>query len=589
LKLSNEDKTKDKEIRLRILNMPSGESFQRRSARHFRRLSHKLLSAANKNLSRYQFLRRVTNELLNFSECDSVELRLVYSDKTLKCESRKIDGPAKSEFISSTSESKSLISSNKKPLGYDLLIDDILKGSFDGSKPFFTKAGSFWSGDSQNPFLFRGGEGEQDKKYDLKDLKDYRSLLVIPLKLAKQIKGVLGFKSNNEYFFTQEEIAIYEDVAQFLTIALDNQEAQYDLKERVKELSCLYGFARLAQDSNISLNEFLQGVARLLPPAFQYPHIAASRISMDGEYYSTPAFNEDGYILKSDIIVGNKVRGTIAVSYSKEMKSIFEGPFLKEEGYLLSSIAAQIVNVVEQREARNEKLKLQDQLRHADRLATIGQLAAGVAHELNEPLSTILGFAQLIKKNAQLQYQSEQDIEKIVKAALHAREVVRKLVTFAKQTPPKNELIDLNAIIQDGLYFFESRLKKGDIELVNKFADDLPEIFADPSQLYQVIINLVVNALQAMPGGGKIYISTAKAGDYVSLTVEDTGIGMNEETMEKLFIPFFTTKDVGEGTGLGLAVVHGIITAHDGTIRVSSKIGKGTRFEIRLPLPENGQ
>lgn len=584
--MPSDDNSRDKEVRLRVLNVPSGESFRHRSAKHFRRLSHKLLNAANKNLSRYQFLRRVTNELLNFSECDSVELRLVYADKTLKCESRKIDGPAKSEFISSTSESTSLISNSERPVGYDLLIDDILKGSFDGSKPFFTRTGSFWSGDSQNPFLFRIREGEGDKKYDLKDVGDYRSLLVIPLTLAKQIKGILSFRSRNEYFFTQEEIAIYEDVAQFLTIALDNQESQYDLKERVKELSCLYGFARLAQDSNISLGNFLQGVARLLPPAFQYSQIAASRISMDGEYYSTPNFNEDGYILKSDIVIGGKIRGSIAVSYSKEMKTIFEGPFLREEGYLLNSIAAQIVNVVEQRESRIERMKLEDQLRHADRLATIGQLAAGVAHELNEPLSTILGFAQLIKKNAILQDQSEHDIEKIVKAALHAREVVKKLVTFAKQTPPKNELINLNTIIRDGLYFFESRLKKGDIELVSKFAEDLPEIMADPSQLYQVIINLVVNALQAMPKGGKIIISTIQGDDYVSLKIEDTGTGMSEETMEKLFIPFFTTKDIGEGTGLGLAVVHGIITAHNGSIEVSSKIGKGSSFEIRLPLPD---
>lgn len=568
------------------MNIPSNESFNRKAAKNFRRLSHKLLSAANKNLSRYQFLRRVTNELLNFSECDSVELRIVYSDKSLKCESKRMDSTGRSEFFSSTDDAGESNKLGAEAAGYNKLIKDILEKTIDNTKPFFTKTGSFWSGDSQNPFLFRSDSADGNKSYDLKDIKEFKSLLIIPLTLAKQNRGILGFKSGKEYFFTQEEIAIYEDVAQFLTIALDNQEAQYDLKERVKELSCFYGLSRMAQDANISTADFLQGVAGLLPPAFQYPHIAAGRISLDGKDYSTPFFHEEGHILKTDIFISGIRRGEIAVSYSKEMKTIFGGPFLEEELYLLNSIASQVANVVEQREARAEKLKLQDQLRHADRLATIGQLAAGVAHELNEPLSTILGFAQLIKKNAVLEGQSVHDNEKIIKAALHAREVVRKLVTFAKQTPPKNELIDINTVIQEGLYFLESRLQKGDVEIIRRFSSDIPMIMADPSQIYQVVVNLTVNALQAMPEGGKIIIGTERDGDYVSLTVEDNGVGMDEDTLEKLFIPFFTTKDVGEGTGLGLAVVHGIITSHNGLIEVSSKIGKGSRFIIKLPLME---
>jgi len=119
---------------------------------------------------------------------------------------------------------------------------------------------------------------------------------------------------------------------------------------------------------------------------------------------------------------------------------------------------------------------------------------------------------------------------------------------------------------------------------LRSFVPDLPEVYADPSQLNQVLVNLVVNALQAMPEGGKLYIRTSSNEDYVSLVVEDTGVGMTEETLGKIFTPFFTTKDVGQGTGLGLPVVHGIVSSHGGSIKVESKAGLGTRFEIQLPV-----
>jgi signal transduction histidine kinase len=139
-------------------------------------------------------------------------------------------------------------------------------------------------------------------------------------------------------------------------------------------------------------------------------------------------------------------------------------------------------------------------------------------------------------------------------------------------------------VIEEGLYFFESRCANEGIELVRSFAPKLPEVYADPAQLNQILINLVVNALQAMPGGGQLFIHTLNHEQWVSLIVTDTGTGMDEEVLGKIFIPFFTTKDVGQGTGLGLPVVHGIVTSHGGTLHVESKVGQGTRFEIRLPV-----
>jgi signal transduction histidine kinase len=247
-------------------------------------------------------------------------------------------------------------------------------------------------------------------------------------------------------------------------------------------------------------------------------------------------------------------------------------------------VAHELASLAERLTIEEERSRLQEQLRHADRLVTIGQLAAGVAHELNEPLSTTLGFAQLCRKHAGLPPAAASDLDKIVAATLHAREIVRKLMLFARERPPARERIPLTRIVTEGVAFVESRAQKAGVEIRRDVTPDLPEILADPNQLCQVLVNLAVNAIQAMPDGGTLDVETYRDGAGVVLAVEDSGAGMPPQVVERVFEPFFTTKGVGEGTGLGLAVVHGIVSGHGGTIRVESRPGQGTRFEVWLPL-----
>ena len=229
-------------------------------------------------------------------------------------------------------------------------------------------------------------------------------------------------------------------------------------------------------------------------------------------------------------------------------------------------------------------MELEGQLRHADRLAKVGQLTAGVAHELNEPLGNILGFAQLAAKNSDLPDQVDKDVKNIIQSALHAREIIKKLMLFSRQMPSKREKVNLNRLIEDALSFIEPRFATSEVEFIRELDQNVPEITADASQLTQVLVNLAINAVQAMPNGGTITIKTLAENEHVVFSVQDTGIGMDQETIKQIFLPFFTTKDVDQGTGLGLSVVHGIVTSHGGTIEVESEVGKGTRFEIRLPI-----
>jgi signal transduction histidine kinase len=238
---------------------------------------------------------------------------------------------------------------------------------------------------------------------------------------------------------------------------------------------------------------------------------------------------------------------------------------------------------------KGERSRLEEQLRQADRLATLGMLAAGTAHELNEPLGSILGFAQLCAKTPALPEPARRDLAKISKAALHAREIIKKLLLFARQTPPQLATVDLNAIVEEGVELLLPQCETRAIQVERELPWNLPPVVADPGQVRQVVLNLVVNAVQASPRGGRIRVSTSSDESHVQLLVEDFGSGMSEAVVEQIFLPFYTTKEVGQGTGLGLSVVHGIVSAHGGTVEVESAPGKGARFCVRLPRAPRSQ
>ena len=500
-----------------------------RQANDYAAISQSILRYANRGATRIEFLTSISSMLLEFCGCDAIELRLQDPDLHYRWEFSARPAPA-SRFT-------------------------ILPRHPPRAKEIQTKA------------------------------KLYPSLSRMQFTVDERTSGSLHLMSLRPNRFTRRT-EFYRKVAEALGLAIANRRAQWALRERVKELTCLYGIGRIAQLTGISLDEALQRIAELLPPAWQFPEIACARVMLDGRAFSTAGFREGLHRQAAHLTVNGKVRGSIEVAYTEERPEFAEGPFLAEERSLIDTVAREVSLIVDRRESEEYQSMLQAQLRHADRLATLGQLAAGVAHELNEPLGSILGFAQLIQKDPDLPEGAANDAERIVKATLHAREVIQKLLVFSRQKRPVKALTDLNRVVEEGLYFFESRCAKAGIELSSKLAPDLPRIIADASQLNQVLVNLVVNSIQAMPEGGTLTIETRGDGDSVWLCVEDTGIGMSDEIKGKIYTPFFTTKDVNQGTGLGLAVVHGIVTSHGGSIHVDSAPGRGARFEIRLPAAE---
>ncbi|MCX7045605.1 MAG: ATP-binding protein [Candidatus Sumerlaeota bacterium] len=366
--------------------------------------------------------------------------------------------------------------------------------------------------------------------------------------------------------------------------AMARGQAQVELRERVKELSCLYGIARIVAEPGKTLEKILCEIVDILPPSWLYPGIASAGIALDGRLFSTAGYEKGRFKQIAEIIVKDEKRGAITVAYSEDRPELDEGPFLSEERNLIDAIAREISLVVEHKTLEQEKEEFEEQLRRADRLATVGLLAAGIAHEMNEPLEGILGFAQLIQKTPELPDSIAKDVEKIISASLHARDVVRKMRLFSRQTPPQKTAVNLNRLVEEGLYFLESKCKKSGVEIVKVLVRNLPDITADLTQLQQVLVNLVVNAAQAMPHGGKIVIHTEQGDETVSLIVEDSGSGIESHALKHIFDPLFTLKGSDEGTGMGLAIVHRIVSLHGGKLRVDSKLGIGSRFEAIFPL-----
>lgn len=422
---------------------------------------------------------------------------------------------------------------------------------------------------------------------------NYPSLALTKLGPPENPIGVLQFKSHQQNFFSRVHRRYYDSIGKIVCDALHYRRTQAALHERIKEIGCLYAIAKVVEEYGSSLNKVLQNVVELLPPGWQYPEITSARITLDDNAFLTDGFCDSNHRLFANIVVNGEVRGAIEVFYVEKKhnnKILYEkNIFLKEEQNLIDAIAKQLALSIERIEAAEYNSRLQEQLRHADRLATIGQLASGVAHELNEPLGNIMGFAQLAIDCPKLPQQAQKDINKILKSSLYAREIIKKLMVFARQMPPQNAQVNLNRLVEEGLYFLEARCSKQGIEICCELFPPLPEIAADPAQLHQVLVNLVVNSIQAMPNGGKITIRTDASPKTVLLVVTDTGSGIRADILKKIFIPFFTTKDIDEGTGLGLAVVHGIVTAHKGTIEVVSKENQGTQFTVQLPINAKGK
>jgi two-component system NtrC family sensor kinase len=241
------------------------------------------------------------------------------------------------------------------------------------------------------------------------------------------------------------------------------------------------------------------------------------------------------------------------------------------------------------------KLELERSLRHSEKLATIGQLASELAHEIGTPLNIISGRAELMQRKLEDKEESRKNLDVILVQTGRITKIIQQLLGFVRKKKPEQSRLQIRPLLEGTLDFIDHQIQKQKVRVVKDLEENLPPLMGDPDQLQQVFLNLFFNAVQSMPEGGVLRLSASpewvsKEGledeqrQYVKVCVEDTGIGIEKEVIENIFNPFFTTKEKEKGTGLGLAVSQGIVQDHEGWIEAESELGKGSVFKVYLPL-----
>jgi PAS domain S-box-containing protein len=274
------------------------------------------------------------------------------------------------------------------------------------------------------------------------------------------------------------------------------------------------------------------------------------------------------------------------VTKSGEVRSMRASSRLVSKGHSVVGVHGVLTDITDHKRAQEEQRHMQEELNLASRLASVGQLASGVAHEINNPLSAVIGFSELLMSR-DVNDETKQDLQIINESAQRVARIVKNLLVFARRSKSGREYADINSILSAGLELRAYEMHNANIELVTRLHPRLPWTVVDIGRIQQVFLNIILNAEQAMlsaRGEGRLLVTTKLIDGSIRVSFQDNGPGISPENLNMVFDPFFTTKAVGEGTGLGLSICYGIMKEHHGKISVQSKPGKGAIFTLELPL-----
>ena len=345
---------------------------------------------------------------------------------------------------------------------------------------------------------------------------------------------------------------------------------------------------------NIFINELMEEDLMIISPSYQILDLNETLSSklgfkpkeLIGRYCYEISHHQDAPCEGSDHPC--PLRQTLRTGKPSQTTHVHRGPKGNELFYSISCHPifedGEIVAVVEISKDITKDINMQRRMMQQQKLVSIGRLAAGIAHEINNPMTTILTTAMLIQEDLDSDDPIYKELQTIVDETLRCRKIVDNLLDFARQTKPSKEKNDINKIVMETINLTKKEAAFKDIRLGYDLAENLPLVHVDKGQIQQAMINLAINAIEATEGGGKVTFTTrlASSGEAIEIIVSDTGKGIAEEDTPRIFEPFFTTKETG--TGLGLAITHGLIEQHGGTIDVKSRMGEGTTFTIRLPI-----
>jgi two-component system NtrC family sensor kinase len=408
----------------------------------------------------------------------------------------------------------------------------------------------------------------------------------IPCRAQQRTIAFLGLgKTIEGDFLTSEDVELLETLAGYIGIAIQNARLYASLEQKVAEYERLKDFnENIVESINVGvmavdLEDRIESWNSQMEVMYALPRWQALTRPLSEVF---PAeFVQEFYRVRQNPGINNLYKFRLATPTGENrMVNVAIAPLVTRKFNVIGRLI--IVDDITQR------IDLESQLSQADKLSSIGLLAAGVAHEVNTPLAVISSYAQMLSKQLQDDPQKGGLLEKITRQTFRASEIVNNLLNFSRTSGTEFTEVNVNKIIGDTMALLEHQFKITKIRVEDELADHLPLISGNPGRLQQVFLNLFLNARDAMPEGGTLRVATSN-GDGVSVVVSDTGTGIAQEHIQRIYDPFFTTKSSpregqGKGTGLGLSVTYGIIQEHAGKIRVESPPGQGTTFYLDFPL-----
>jgi PAS domain S-box-containing protein len=403
-----------------------------------------------------------------------------------------------------------------------------------------------------------------------------------------QFWGIFSFMAINEDGQGADEIlACGFDSTELHETRAELARHAFDLGIRIKELRCLYLVSKLANDTTRPIGELCRELIEVLPQGLRFPDQTGVRLVLRDEEYLSAGYQEGRWQLQSPVIAEGEAVGEIAITLPNEVVSDYLAPFLQEERDLVDTVALHLGRMISERDRATRLVQ-------AQKLESLGQLTGGIAHDFNNLLTVIFGNLELAEAQCQGNVTLQKCVANAMQASRRAAELTAQLQAFSRRQALLPMTLQLNDLISDTLELLRRSIGEG-VEIVTELDLGAPTVRVDPVQMEAALLNLAVNARDAMPNGGRLFIATHAVtlsarptselppGSYVELVVSDTGTGMEPEVLKRIFEPFFTTKDVGQGTGLGLSMVFGFVKQSGGHIEVASEPGRGTTFAIHLP------
>jgi signal transduction histidine kinase/DNA-binding response OmpR family regulator len=473
-----------------------------------------------------------------------------------------------------------------KPL-LECMCGNVICGRTPATEPFFTRGGSFWTNSTTDLLASTTDKERQARTRNRCHGAGYESVALIPLKNGDQVIGLFQLNDERRNRFKLEDILFLEKIGASIGIAIRRRENSSDLqtaKTRFKEL-----FDHMA--SGVAVYEASQNGEEFIIQDFNLAALKIDNLNPDdviGKNVAEifPGIKDFGlFSVIKNVWRTGKPEYLPATLYKDYRFSGWRDNYVYK---LPSGEVVVIYNDLTEKIVAGEKQKLlENKAEVSSRLAAVGEMAAGIAHEINNPLTGVIGFSEILLERNDLPADVKEQLKIIADGSNRVKNIVRRMLTFARQNKPVKSKANINELIDNTLEIRGYVLKTSNIDVIKKYDLDLPWIPVDAGQMQQVFLNLIVNAEYSMKKAhdkGVLTITTEWEGSKIRLSFRDDGLGMSQESKAKLFHPFFTTKPVGEGTGLGLSLSHSIILEHGGTIEVDSEPGKGADFIITLPI-----